>query len=180
MNLDYLGKEMVDDSYECWAYLYGKAVSGTGDVVMTYDISGSADSFDAVSMCVASYYNVDSVGSVGDGANNPGSPTSLYDSITTSADDSLIIGSLVLGGPETVTAGTGSAIVDDIGGERIHGAMLSMDAASAGTYGPGATFTTANRAALYSVELQEVPEPATMSLLVLGGIGMIIRKRRRA
>ncbi len=37
-----------------------------------------------------------------------------------------------------------------------------------------------NIAYLMAMRLEEVPEPATMSLLVLGGLGVMLRRRRRA
>ena len=150
-----VAEEFVDDNYDEWAMIYGGALSGTGDVVVNYTPAGVSD-YDAVTFSVASYSDVTGIGAISAGVNDPGSPSSLTDSITTTSDNSVIISALTLGRQAaSITAqGTGE-VVQESQSVSLDSAMLSLAAPTAGAYSPGADFTGDIRAAMISAELME-------------------------
>ncbi len=150
--LDKIGEEFVDDTYEGWTILYGAAASGTGDVRVDYTAPVD-NGFDSVAFSVASYSGIGGVASVSAGVNDPGDPGSLTDSITTTTNNTLIICSVMLGGPEVFSQSGSTVIVRESGTDRIDSALLSLDAPTAAVYSPASSFTTANRAAMISAEL---------------------------
>ncbi len=162
-----ISEELVNDSYEGWAILYGGSVSGTGDVVVNYTPATSSDDHDAVGVSVASYSDV-SGADANSGVNDNGSPSSLTDSITTTNDNSLIVSCLMLGGPAASVTGQGSTTVVQRHGapDKIDGGLLSLAAPTAGTYGPDVTFSGQNRASMCSAELVEQAAPKATTFIV--------------
>jgi len=82
----------VDDSYDGWAILYGAVADGIGDVVVNYTPNAVEDDIlsESVAFSVASYSGVLGTDAVGTGADDPGNPGDIADSITTANNNSLI------------------------------------------------------------------------------------------
>ncbi len=146
--------EYVNDSYEGWANLYIAPVSGVGDIEVNY-LAPTDDEFDAISISVASYSSVKGIGATSRGANDPGGPTELSDSISTTGADSLIVSSLMAAGNSKGSMdGMGDTMVRvDNTEKRLNNGLLETKAPKAGRYSPGADFPGQLRASIVSAEL---------------------------
>lgn len=146
--------EFVNDTYKGWANLYIAPVSGAGDIEVTYE-APTDDPFDAISISAASYSGVAGVGSKSKGKNDPKSPKTISDSISTTGEQSLIVTSLML-------AGSGKPSLERLNGTRVRedsiekmlcNGLLETKAPVASRYKPGMEFKTQLRAAVVSAEL---------------------------
>jgi hypothetical protein len=149
------GSEFVDDySYKGWANLYIAPASGIGDVVVEYEPADD-DPHDGISVSVASYSGVAGIGATSRGENDKTTMTELSDSIKTTADNSLIVSSLMQAGNSSGSMnGIGKTKVRvDNDGEKVNNGLLELEAPTAGSYAPGASFPTALRSAIVSAEL---------------------------
>ncbi|MCY2930200.1 MAG: PEP-CTERM sorting domain-containing protein [Planctomycetota bacterium] len=104
-------------------------------------------------------------------ANTDGGPTTVYSTGMTGTYNLIVYASsnvtLVQGG------GTGNGVTGDgsLGSGYVEGTNYCVFTGVSGDF----KFTTGN--AVYG--LQIIPEPATMSLLVLGGVAALLRRKRR-
>jgi len=144
--------ELVDDTYEGWANLYIAPANGSGDVEVTYEVP-TDDEFDAISISVASYSGVKGIGAVSRGEADKSTMTELSDSIKTTADGSLIVSSLMLGGKGSMDGSGDTKVRVDNDNTRIGNGLLELVAPEAGRYAPGATFPTQVRSVIVSAEL---------------------------
>ncbi len=167
-----LASHWVDSSYDIYVRIYGIAVSGgSGDLVFSYTDSAGGSDHDSVGLVVAAYSGVDSVSPSGAetaGASNPGSTTSLTDSITTTADDSLIISTFSMADGATFGSGTSTKIVESVdGNNKARIGLFSLAAPSAGAYSPNATWGSGSfRSVTVGVELLGETEPKATVFMV--------------
>ena len=151
--------KFADDDYTGWASLYIAPAQGSGDVVVTYETSTS-NSYDAVSISVASYSGVNGINAISPGSSDAGAPNSLSDSITTTGEDSLVVSSIMASGHDVPSmTGTGSTVVRvDNAVDGMGNGLLELSAPTAGAYVLGATFIDQFRAAMISTELSATPD----------------------
>ncbi len=167
-----LASHWVNSSYDIYIRIYGIEVSGgSGDVVFSYTDSAGGSAHDSVGLTVAAYSGVDTAspgGAVTAGADSPSSTTSLTDSITTTADDSLIISTFSMADGAAFTGGTSTKIVDSAdGGNKARVGLFSLAAPGAGAYSPNATWGSGSfRSVTVGVELLGDTEPKATIFMV--------------
>ncbi len=178
--LTVIGSYYVDDSYEMWAILYGGIASAaSGNVVVNYQAE-NLDDHDGLGFVAASWSGATGIGAVslGNEVTGGGTGDDLTDSIITTEDGSVIVSSWALGSDGGILTSSDSDIRGEITGEKIGGALTSVDTTGAGAYDTTLEWTArARRAGVVSVEL--VPEPATVGMLGLGALVALLVRRIR-
>ncbi len=169
------------------SYLYaGLVSSASGDVVMSYNATIASTDFDGVDIGVTSWSGVSGIGTATAGSTtlNGSAGGTISDSITTIFNNSVIVTAVTLADGR----GTESAVLDSIlrtttTTDMVGSYLVSTDAATAGLYTPGLTWSGRNtrRQTAISAELFEaVPEPATVGMLGLGALVALLARRIRA
>ena len=179
-----LGSQWATQTYEVYTDLYGIATSASGDIVANFTTADpTTELHDEISIVAVSYSGVGSVSASVTDKTPDGSNTNKMHgtTIATTGTNSLIVLGIGWGGPDTaaVVDGTDSyTLVEDVVGtnSKARNSIFSLAAPTAGTYAMDATFSGSTRGSMVGVEL--LPEPATMGLLAIGGIGMLLRRRR--
>ena len=160
------------DQHVAWYYL-----ENPGDV--TADISYSSDSrvngnagLVAYSIKGATLSGVSTAKSIMDS-----SGTSMSTDITATANNTIVIDFITHDDAGGHTAHAGQTVLLDDDGDTCLGS--SHKTVDAGTHSMGWNFDSSNDGEGAHSVIAIVPEPATMSLLALGGLGALLRRRRR-
>ncbi len=104
------------------------------------------------------------------------SATSMESEIAASASNTILIDFITTDDADGITAQSGQTVLLDVDGDQSTGSSYKI--VSAGTNTMGWDFAAQNDGEGAHSVIAIVPEPATMSLLAIGGLGALLKRKR--